>query len=87
MTSVVHHAQGVWPYTSQPPFRLVRWISEVWVLYNTFLMDLGLTEVPTGKINFVHRKVARLAFLGIISYSWYRGKVETLDAKYNLIFR
>ena len=50
MTSVIHLSKGVWPSVTQPLYRLVRWVSEIWVLYKNFLEDLCFSSVATGQL-------------------------------------
>ena len=50
MASAIHLAEGVWPTMTHPLYRLVRWVNEVWLLYNHFLGDLELHPVSTGKL-------------------------------------
>lgn len=49
MASVVHHGEGVWPGVTQPLYRLVQWVGDIWLLYNSFLDNLGLSSIATGK--------------------------------------
>ena len=53
VTSVLHHARGAWPSVTQPLYRLVRWVCEVWALYKQFLEDLSLSSVASGEEVFI----------------------------------
>ena len=51
MTLSIHHARGVWPYMTQRLYRLVQWVVDIWLLYNNFLLQLGLSSIATGNKN------------------------------------
>lgn len=49
MTSLIHSAGGVWPSATDPMYRMVQWVSDIWSLYNVFLDEVGLSPMASGK--------------------------------------
>lgn len=54
MAASVHHAGGAWPRLAQPLYRLTRWVGDIWLMYNSFVEDLGLSSMATGMYVLIH---------------------------------
>ena len=48
MMSLIDSRQGDPPHSSDPFYRLIQWLVEVWLLYNSFMLRMDLPELTAG---------------------------------------
>ena len=53
MARLIHSQSGDLPHTTQPIYRLLWWVFEVWVLFNNFMRRIGLQELTVGELTDV----------------------------------
>lgn len=50
MALLIDKKRGELPHSSDSLYRLVQWVVEIWLLYNSLMLQMDLPELTAGKV-------------------------------------